>query len=195
MVHKVQRIKQSLQICATLLLAGLANTVAGADAAYDKSQTVQNIQAYAYFKAGNYADAKALWEALAARGNTTAMINLANLFQQGIGVDQDDQHALEFIQQAAERGDVRAQYELGMEYEKGILLPRDISQAAHWLLASAQQDNMDAQYAYGSMLLTAFGRGMQAVSPDQQQQALYWLTKAKSNGHLDAADYLKLFED
>jgi TPR repeat protein len=186
-------LKPSVSLLSILLVFACQSVIA--DTAYDKSETVDNIQAYAFFKAGNYVAAKELWESLAARGNTTAMINLANLFQQGIGVDEDDQQALKFITQAAEKGDARAQYELGIEYEKGILLTRDIQQAAKWLLASAKQDNMDGQFAYGIMLLTAYGQGMQAASIGQQQQALEWLTKAKQNGHPDAADYIKLTEE
>ena len=178
-----------------LLLVFSYPSAVSADTGYDKSETVNNIQAYAFFKAGDYAAAKELWESLAAQGNTTAMINLANLFQQGIGVDEDDQQALQFIIQAAEKGDARAQYELGIEYEKGILLARDIQQAAKWLLASAKQDNMDGQFAYGIMLLTAFGQGMEVASAEQQQEAREWLTKARLNGHPDAANYIKLLEN
>lgn len=177
-----------------LLISNLPFPGANAGTGYDKTETVKNIQAYAYFKAGNHAAAKALWESLAAQGNTTAMINLANLLQQGIGIEKNERQALHLIRQAAEQGDARAQYELGIEYEKGILLSRDIAKAAKWLLAAAKQDNMDGQFAYGMMLLTNDGKGMQTTSAKQQQEARSWLDKARQNGHPDAADYLKIIQ-
>lgn len=158
------------------------------------ADAVSSLRAYAQFKAGNYAEARAIWERLASKGNTTALINLANLFQQGMGVDENDMQALVYVQQAADLGDARAQYELGIEYEKGVLLERDLDQAAMWLKRSASQDNADGQYAYGILLATAYGKGFSQTTLQQREEALMWLKKSRSNGHPDASTYIKLLE-
>ena len=75
-------------------------------------EAVTNLNAYAAFKMGKYDEAKKIWEGLAEKGNTTALLNLANMFQQGQGVSQDDREAHELVEKAAALGDPRAQYEL-----------------------------------------------------------------------------------
>jgi len=156
------------------------------------SDAVASLRAYALFKAGDYDAARDLWQSLADKGNTTAMINLANLLQQGMGVTADQRRALQFVRKAAELGDARAQYELGLEYEKGVLLQRDLQQAGHWLKSSALQNDADGQYAYAILLATAYGKGLESASAGQKKEAVYWLDKARANGHPDAATYIQL---
>jgi len=156
------------------------------------SEAVTGLKAYAAFKSGNYEQARKIWEQLAEKGNTTAMINLANLFQQGKGVAEDQAHALKYIVDAARLGDSRAQYELGIEYEKGILVPRDIDKAAMWLHKSAIQGDSDGQFAYAVMLATAYGKGLAQASEQQRLAAKAWFKKAASNGHPDAAAYIDI---
>ena len=159
------------------------------------SDAVESLHAYAKFKAGEYQQAREIWQRLADRGNTTALINLANLFQQGMGVEPNPKQALDLIRQAAALGDARAQYELGIEYEKGRLVKRDLQQAAHWLLQSALQENADGQFAYGILLATAFGQGLSLTTEHQRNEALEWLKKAQANGHPDARPYIQLLQD
>jgi TPR repeat protein len=54
---------------------------------------VVNLKAYAEYKMGHYDNAREIWEGLAASGNTTALINLSNLFSQGGGVTADQKKA------------------------------------------------------------------------------------------------------
>lgn len=156
------------------------------------AQAVTGLKAYAAFKTGDYDKARQIWQDLAARGNTTAMINLANLFQQGKGVTADQKEAFEYIKQAAELGDPRAQYELGVEFEKGILIPRDIDKATSWLLKSAEQGDTDGQFAYAVMLATSYGKGQEYSSKRERADALGWFEKARQGGHPDATAYIQL---
>lgn len=155
-------------------------------------EAVTNLEAYAVYKMGQYDEARRIWEELAAKGNTTAMINLANLFQQGQGVTEDQKKATELLQQAAQAGDARAQYELGIAYEKGHTVSRDIAQAAAWLKKSAEQNYADGQFAYGVMLATGQGKGLDKATPQEKSEALEWLNKAKERGNLEAGDYIKV---
>ena len=78
-------------------LAPVSLGAAGRDAA---KEAVTNLEAYAAYKMGQYAKARSIWEGLAAKGNTTALINLANLFQQGQGVSEDQKRALDYVKRA-----------------------------------------------------------------------------------------------
>ncbi|GGD35800.1 hypothetical protein GCM10012288_07220 [Malaciobacter pacificus] len=158
------------------------------------TNAVLNLKAYAVFKMGQYDEARAIWEDLAKKGNTTALINLANLFEQGNGVKKDRKEALKYIQKAAELNDDRAQYELGIEYEKGIHLPRDIDKAEYWLKKSCENENSDAYLAYGIMLATAKGKGVENITNEQKVEALKWLKLAKQEGESEAADYIRILE-
>ncbi len=153
-------------------------------------EAVVNLKAYAAYKMGQYDKAKQIWEGLAKKGNTTALLNLANLFQQGQGVTKDDREAHVLLEKAATLGDARAQYELGMSYEKGHVVERDIDKAAEWLKKSADQGFSDGQFAYGVMLATARGQGIDQASRQDKQAAIDLLSKAKAGGHLEAGNYL-----
>lgn len=97
------------------------------------ADAVTNLKAYAEYKMGHFDAAKEIWEGLAAKGNTTALINLSNLFTQGNGVSADEKKAFGYTRQAAELGDARAQHDVGLAYEKGGIVERDIDKAAEWL--------------------------------------------------------------
>jgi uncharacterized protein len=122
------------------------------------------------------------------------MINLANMFQQGQGVTEDQRHALTYVEKAAELGDKRAQYELGMAYESGIVLKRNIEQAAYWLKKSAENGSPDGQFSYGVLLATVPDKetktGNKQVSAANKERAVFWLKEAHKNGHLEAKDYI-----
>lgn len=158
------------------------------------TNAVLNLKAYAVFKMGQYDEAKAIWEELAKKGNTTALINLANLYEQGNGVKKDKKESMKYIQKAAELGDYRAQYDLGIEYEKGIYVKRDIDKAEYWLKKSCENGNAQAYLAYGIMLATAKGKGVENITSEQKTQALKWLKLAKQEGESEAADYIKILE-
>jgi TPR repeat protein len=152
---------------------------------------VVNLKAYAEYKMGHYDNAREIWEGLAASGNTTALINLSNLFSQGGGVTADQKKAYGYTLKAAELGDPRAQHDVGLEYEKGGLVPRDIDTAAAWLKKSADQDYADGQFAYGVLLATGRGKGLDQASEADKAEAIAQLKKAQAGGNGEAGDYIK----
>jgi len=179
---------------AVVSLGGISTAALSKDRDMAK-EAVINLKAYAEYKLGHYDKAKKIWEDLAAKGNTTALINLANMFQQGQGVTEDQKEAMIYVKRAAKLGDARAQYELGMAHEKGTVVERDIDKAAAWLKKSAEQDDSDGQFAYGVMLATGKGKGLDKATSEQRTEAISWLKKAKANGNLEAADYIKVLTD
>lgn len=99
---------------------------------------------YAEFKMGRYDDARRVWEALAAKGNSEAYFNLGILAEDGLGTPQDMQQALRLYEQAARGGSRAAQYRLGLIYSTGGRVTKDPQKAEHWLTLAAQQGDTDA---------------------------------------------------
>ena len=156
------------------------------------AEAVTNLEAYAAFKMGQHDKARRIWEKLAEKGNATALLNLANMFQQAQGVEEDQKKALTYVRKGAEIGDPRAQHELGMAYERGTILKRDLQQAARWFEMAAKQDEVEAQFALGVLNATAFGKGQKSVTVEQRKLAIAWLSKASAQGHEEAQTYLRL---
>ena len=156
------------------------------------TEAVANLEAYAAYKMGQYDKARALWEDLAAQGNTTAMINLSNMFGQGQGTPADQAKALQWTQQAAQSGDSRAQVELGMAYERGQGMPHDNVMAAQWFRKAALQQDRDGAFNLGVMLATNYGQGMGTGNDQQTSEAITWLSQAAKAGKEEAIDYLKI---
>ena len=91
------------------------------------------------YDAGDIATAIAEWRASAADGDLDALVALASLTEDGIGLRQDYGAAAALYRQAAEKGHPVAQLNLGDYYSRGRGVPRDLVQAYVWLsLAMAQ---------------------------------------------------------
>ena len=158
------------------------------------TEAVANLEAYAVYKMGRYDQARAIWEDLAAKGNTTAMINLSNMFGQGQGTPPDQAKALEWTRQAAQGGDSRAQVELGWAHERGQGVPHDNHLAAEWFRKAALQQDRDGAFNLGVMLATNYGQGLGSGDDAQMTEARTWLSLAAQKGKGEAADYLKVLD-
>jgi TPR repeat protein len=153
-------------------------------------EAVESLNAAAAYKMGDYETARQRWLALAAKDNTSAMINLANIYEQGQGVPRDMTKAIQWLEKAATLGDSRAQFELGMAYERGLGVERDPKRAAQWFRRAAEQGDSTAQFNLGVMLATSYGKGLEHSSPEERAEAVEWLEKAAAGHHPDAAEFL-----
>ncbi len=188
---------RAMALAVSLLAAGLVPVHAGEPfGERDRASTeaVQGLNAYAAYKMGDYETARAGWEELAQTGNTSAMLNLANLYGQGQGVPRDPARAAAWIRRAATLGDPRAQVELGLAFENGQGVPRDPQIAADWFRRAADQGDATAQFNLGVMLATAYGEGLEHSTATARQEAADWLRKAAAQGHPDARAFLTLLE-
>lgn len=70
---------------------------------------------------------------------SAAQCNLADKYEHGLGVAQDDQQALDWYRKSAALNNHVAQYSLGMMYMRGRGVPKDMAQARAWLIQSAEQ--------------------------------------------------------
>lgn len=157
-------------------------------------EAVESLNAYAAYKLGDYETARQAWLDLAARDNTSAMLNLANLYTQGQGVEADPARAVQWLEKAAALGDSRAQFELGLAHENGIGVARDPRAAAGWFRRAAEQGDKEAQFNLAVMLATDYGAGPGESTPEQRTEAVAWLKKAAAAGHPDAPTLLATLE-
>ena len=105
-----------------------------------------------------------------------AQFQLGEMYENGLGVQQDYAEAVKWFRRAAEQGDAMAQSNLGFMYSNGQGLQQDYAEAVKWYRRAAEQGHAEAQYnlgaAYGS------GRGVQQDS----SKAVLWFEKAASLG-------------
>src|ERR1035437_837671 len=111
---------------------------------------------------------------------------LGTSYCDGLGVTQDDEKAVYWLQKAAERGCARAQSNLGAMYGRGQGVSRDHRQAVAWYRKAAEQSDACAEHNLG--LAYANGHG---VAQDYTQAA-FWYRKAAEQGEEQAQHNLGL---
>ncbi len=103
-------------------------------------------QGKAAFARGNYVAAARILIPHARRGNPRAQAMLGFMYENGLGVPQAYDVAVDFYGPAAERGDPSAQYFLGLMYDKGHGVERNEILSYKWLnLAAAAAPPRDRQ--------------------------------------------------
>lgn len=108
--------------------------------------------------------------AATARSDPAAALALADMYEQGRGVDADPQLALEWRTRAAELGDISAQFDLGLRYEHGWGAPRDPEASRHWLQQAADGGSVEAQRALERALSRASAPA-HATNPSQSARS------------------------
>ncbi|MBO7089545.1 MAG: sel1 repeat family protein [Lentisphaeria bacterium] len=91
----------------------------------------------------------AKWFLAAARkDDLDAQYKLAQCYEKGTGVPQDDQESFQWYRKAGENGILEAQFPLGVHYEKGNGVKQSKSDAASWYRMAAEQRDAKAQYSF-----------------------------------------------
>jgi len=138
----------------------------------------------------------------AQRGNASAMANLGECYSKGVGVQQDDDVALDWFLKAAQEGNVDAMRYLGSYYLKGDSWDEDeaikwyrkaalegdvfamwrtgdcysysnsVSEAVNWYRKAAEEGDATDKY----ILATRYYRGKGV--PKDYAEAIYWYQKA-----------------
>jgi len=116
----------------------------------------------------------------AAAGDADAQCGLGKQYEFALGIPQDNQQAILWLQKSAEQGDIVAQVELGVVFDK----MQDYSQALIWYRKAAEQGNARAEYNIG----LAYQDGESV--PKDALQAIAWYRKAAEKG--DALAQLNL---
>lgn len=124
------------------------------------------------YQQGDFAAALTHWQQLAGQGNSQAMHNLAILYGNGQGVEQNDETAQQWCEKAAQAGLVQAQTHLGY-----LLQQQQNFQAAFtWWQKAAQAGDADAQNNLG----LAYHNG-EGVAQDDDTAADYFEEAALQN--------------
>jgi len=110
----------------------LAATAAAADTAVDPLTEADRAEA-----AGRLADAAAILEVAANKGNAVAQTRLAWLHESGRGVERNLERAAEWFMRAASAGNGEAMYALAVMHATGAGRPRDAAISRQWLERSA----------------------------------------------------------
>jgi len=85
--------------------------------------------------------------AAAKQGNVRAQVYTAECYDEGWGVEPNDESAFEWYMKAAEQENVDAQYMLGQYFEHGTGRDIDLIQALFWYRKAAAQDDQEAMEA------------------------------------------------
>lgn len=114
--------------CLSLVLVFfLTDAVALASPADDDLRTAAKAH-----KGGDTAQAVAIWQQWASKGNVDAAYNLAVIHQHGDGVPLDYAQAMRWYRQAAEQGDKVSQFQIGLMYQIGQGVTADEAEAHRW---------------------------------------------------------------
>lgn len=81
----------------------------------------------------DYLTAYNKWIGLAVSGNPFAQINIAVLYQKGLGVYQSNSEAYRWMLMAAQRGEINAQINVGVMFQLGNGVIKDLNRADMWL--------------------------------------------------------------
>jgi TPR repeat protein len=138
---------------------------------------------------GDYKKAHDLLLVDAEKGNAVAQTNLGLLYNDGLGVTQDDREAVRWYSLAAEKGYPRAEYYLGVMFEEGRGVPQDYIKAAQNYRLAAEKGYVKAQFALGMMYLK--GQGL----IQSTEYAYAWWSLAATNGHEEAQKYKESAEE
>ena len=109
-------------------------------------------------------------------GDADAQVSLGFMYDNGIGVAEDDVEAVKWYRKAAEQGNAKAQNNLGVMYEKGKGVAEDDAEAVKWYRKAAEQGDANAQHNLGVMYDHGEGVAQDAA------EATRWFRKAAEQG-------------
>lgn len=82
---------------------------------------------------------------------------LAQMYEEGKGVDQDYKKAAEYYKKSAEKGNNEAQYFIGEMLYQGRNIKRDFKEALKWFRKAAEQGNAEAALRVAEMICKGHG--------------------------------------
>lgn len=161
-------------------LAKLVQAPATGDASKPDDLSAAN-EAYEH---EHYADALAIYQPAAERGNSEAQFYMGLMYLRGLGLPQDYGKAIGWFRKSAAQGEVGSEVNIGVMYENGFGVEKDDRKALDFYRKAAEAGSATAQYNVGAMYL--YGRG---TAPDRTE-ALKWFGKAAEQGSDEAKQAL-----
>jgi TPR repeat protein len=124
----------------------------------------------------------------AEQGEALASLNLAEMYQSGRGVAQDNEAANQWLLKAGEQGSPEAMLRLSANYFQGKGVSADPQQGLKWATRAAALGFAPAQYRLGRLYYEG-----EIVKRDYPQ-AYQWFSLAQRSGHRDAKALLSELE-
>lgn len=130
----------------------------------------------AFYQSEDYDKAAPLLQQAAQAGNAGAQNTLGFMYDQGMGVAEDDAEAVRWYRKAAEQGHADAQFNLAVMYENGEGVPQDIAEAIRLYRMAAEQGHVKA--------LARLGGGIPQPTDNQigEEQTLVSQSMTKNSG-------------
>ncbi|MCF8723204.1 TPR repeat protein [Nitrospina gracilis] len=124
----------------------------------------------------DYPKAHDILKPLAEEGHMRAQTQIAHLYRNGLGVEQDHTLARHWYLKAAQQGSAEARFHLGKMYFEGDGVPKDFRRAFKWFELAARKGNATAQYRLGAMYELSQG------VIQNYAKAAYWYQQAANQG-------------
>ena len=125
---------------------------------------------------GHYATAMRAWLPLANSGVLEAQNNMGHMYEEGLGVAQNDTTAMEWYRKAADGGLAEAQQNVGLLYYYGYGVAENAREAVRWFQMAADQSLAAGEY----MLALASQQG-KGTSLDYAKARRLFLSSARKN--------------
>ena len=111
---------------------------------------------------------------------TSAMNNLGNMYQNGSGVEQNGEKAVEWYTKAADLGNTSAMSNLGFMYQNGDGVEQKGEKAIEWYTKAIDAGDTSGFFGIGNMY--QYGNGVE----QDGEKAIEWYTKAMDLGDTSA---------
>ncbi|SNC75908.1 hypothetical protein SAMN04487881_3150 [Marinobacter sp. es.048] len=146
----------TVRVLVLCLIFSCSFASAGSNENGDQDQVARDmirvLNAYVVYKMGQYDSAFEQYLELAEEGSRQGMLNVANMYAQGQGVEQNQEKAFQWYLRAAESGDSISMVEVAMAYEEGRGTVPDKSEAIGWYRQAVAAGNSDARWRLGKRL-------------------------------------------
>ena len=124
----------------------------------------------------NYVEALKYYKMAAELGDDQAQYIVAQMYEDGEGVEQSYSEAAKWYRMAAEQGHALSQVFLGILYENGEGVEQNYSEAVKWFRKAANQGDAGGQNLLGYMY--SHGNGVE----QNYSEAVKWYRKAAEKG-------------
>lgn len=121
---------------------------------YAQQKPVQDFPSYSFIMpagTSTYQEAYNLLSQQAKFGNPLSLFLLGQMYEQGLGVEKNNQTAFNYFLQSAEQNYLKAQYMVGIYYLQGKAVEKNPQLAINWLAKSALHGSAEAQFVLGSI--------------------------------------------
>ena len=124
----------------------------------------------------------------AGRGDAAAQCQMGLFYMNGLGVDKDDDAAVEWLEKAAAQNCAQAQYNLGIYYAK-FSDEKACLQAVKWLNEAAKHNYADAQFNLAKLYLNPHHKASREQGAGRR--AISLLRLAAAQNHVGAQKMLE----